>query len=96
MLPPITPAEKIVYDADALDRLGWMGMVRGVMGKRGSIEEILERTLRKRSQDYHKLNFEVSKEIGKDLYEQSNMLIKGLRKALDDRTMEIEKIKLPK
>ncbi|UCH89043.1 MAG: HD domain-containing protein [Thermoplasmata archaeon] len=96
MLPPISTAEKIVFDADALDRLGWMGMIRGVMGKRGSIEEILERTLRKRSEDYHKLNFDVSKEIGKELYDQSVMLIKGLRKALDERTLEIENLKLPR
>lgn len=96
MLPPESPAEKVVFDADALDRLGWIGMVRGVMSKRGSIEEILERTLRKRSEDYFKLYFDVSKEIGKDLYEQSSMLIKGLRLALDERTIEIETIKLPK
>jgi hypothetical protein len=96
MLPPITPSEKIVYDADAIDRLGWMGMVRGIMGKKGSIEEILERTLRKRSQDYHKLHFDVSKHIGKDLYEQSVMLIDGLRMALDERILEIEKLEFPK
>ena len=96
MLPPTTPSEKIVFDADAIDRLGWMGMIRGVMGKKGNIEEILERTLRKRSQDYHKLHFDVSKRIGKDLYEQSVMLIDGLRKALDERIEEIEKLEFPK
>jgi len=96
MLPPTTPSEKIVFDADAIDRLGWMGMVRGIMGKKGNIEEILERTLRKRSQDYHKLHFDVSKSIGQDLYEQSVMLIDGLRKALDERIEEIEKLEFPK
>jgi hypothetical protein len=88
--------KKIVFDADALDRLGWIGMIRGVMGKRGSIEEILERTLRKRSQDFFKLNYDVSKEIGKPLYDQSVMLIKGLRDALDVRVSEIEKLEFPK
>jgi uncharacterized protein len=96
MLPPIHPMEKMVFDADALDRLGWMGMIRGVMGKRGNTEEILERTLRKRSEDFHKLHYDVSKEIGQELYEQSVMLIKGLRQALDERIIEIEKIDLPK
>ena len=31
MLPPETIAEKVVYDADDLDRLGLMGMLRGMM-----------------------------------------------------------------
>jgi hypothetical protein len=96
MLPPESPAEKVVFDADAVDRLGWVGVMRGIMGKRGNIESILEKTLRKRSQDYFKLHFDVSKELGKDLYEQSVMLIEGLRKALDERIEEIEKIDLPK
>lgn len=96
MLPPESPAEKVVFDADAVDRLGWVGVMRGIMGKHGNIESILENTLRKRSQDYFKLHYDVSKELGKDLYEQSLMLIEGLRKALDERIQEIEKIELPK
>jgi hypothetical protein len=96
MLPPESPAEKVVFDADAIDRLGWVGVMRGIMGKHGNIESILENTLRKRSQDYFKLHFDVSKELGKGLYEQSLMLIEGLRKALDERIQEIEKIELPK
>ncbi len=96
MLPPESPAEMVVFDADAIDRLGWVGVMRGIMGKHGNIESILEKTLRKRSQDYFKLHYDVSKELGKGLYEQSLMLIEGLRKALDERIEEIERIDLPK
>jgi len=41
MIPPRSIEEKIIHDADALDRLGVMGMIRGIMGKSGSIEDIL-------------------------------------------------------
>ncbi len=95
MIPQKTIEEKIVYDADAIDRLGWIGVMRGIMSKKGSIEEILERTLKKRSEDFYKMHFEASRELGKELHVQSDIVIKGLRKALDERIQEIEHLNLP-
>jgi uncharacterized protein len=95
MIPPKTIEEKIVYDADAIDRLGWIGVMRGIMGKKGSIEAILERTLKKRSEDFYKMHFDASRELGKDLHIQSAIVIKGLRKALDERIHEVDHLNLP-
>jgi HD superfamily phosphodiesterase len=39
---PQSVEEKIVYDADGLDRLGTMGLLRGFVGKKGSMVEVLE------------------------------------------------------
>ncbi|MCX8146920.1 MAG: HD domain-containing protein, partial [Candidatus Woesearchaeota archaeon] len=40
-IPPEAPEEKVVFDADTLERLGFMGMIRGIMGKTGTIESII-------------------------------------------------------
>ena len=76
MLPPETIEEKIVYDADDLDRLGLMGMLRGIMGKTGSIKDILEDRLQKRKKDFERLHFEASRELGRELYNETLLLIK--------------------
>ena len=70
-MPPESTEEKIVYDADTLDRFGWIGILRGIMGKSGSIEGIIENVIAKRSEDYNLLIFKESKEIGRTAYEDS-------------------------
>lgn len=95
MLPPKTVEEKIVFDADAIDRLGLIGVIRGVMGKKGSIEDILEKTIKKRSQDFHKMYFDVSREIAGELHKQSDKVIVELRRALNKRIYEINNLPLP-
>jgi uncharacterized protein len=92
MLDPKTVEEKIVFDADALDRLGWIGVLRGLLGKRGSIEEIFYRVIKKRREDYDRLHFEVSRELGKKDNEDLEHLIRELEKALERRIEEVEKI----
>ncbi len=92
MLKPRTVEEKIVFDADALDRLGWIGVLRGLLGKRGSIEEIFYSVIKKRREDYDRLHFDVSREIGKKDHEDLVYLIQELEKALERRIEEVEKI----
>lgn len=69
-IPPETTEEKIVYDADTLDRLGLMGLLRGFVGKTGSLENILTKYMEKRKFDYAKLNFDYSKKMGDNLYHE--------------------------
>lgn len=94
-IPPETMEEKIVYDADGLDRLGIMGMVRGIMGKRGSTKEILENRSRKRLEDYKKLNFQYSKIIGEKMYQETVDLVFIFMSALEERLQNIHEIHLP-
>jgi uncharacterized protein len=96
MLPPETIEEKIVYDADDLDRLGLMGMLRGIMGKTGSIKDILEDRLQKRKKDFERLHFEASRELGRELYNETLLLIKLISNSLNRRINDIEELKLPK
>jgi|GEM_PF-781004 putative nucleotidyltransferase with HDIG domain len=95
MIPPETTEEKVVYDADALDRLGLMGMLRGIMGKRGSTAEILADRMGKRAEDYDRLYFEESARIGEALQEETVEVIARFRAALDERFRAIAEIPLP-
>jgi putative nucleotidyltransferase with HDIG domain len=69
-IPPVTPEEKIVFDADALDRLGLMGLLRGFVGKTGSMEKILTTYMEKRKLDYDKLHYDFSREMGDGLHQE--------------------------
>ena len=95
MLPPESVEEKIVFDADALDRLGLMGMLRGIMGKEGSIREILENRLEKRKKDFSLLHFKESEELGRALYKETLLLIKLIHNSLERRIQNIEDLNLP-
>ena len=97
MLPPETVAERVVYDADDLDRLGWMGMLRGMMvgAADRSMEDIIENRLEKRKKDYDRLYFQASRELGRELYEETLQLIEFIRASLDQRCVEISKLNLP-
>jgi hypothetical protein len=83
--------EKVIYDADALDRLGLMGMLRGIMGKHGSIESILTDRMQKRADDYDKLYFEESQRMGERLQAKTVRVIKSL----DKRAEQIARIEWP-
>lgn len=64
MIPPETPEEKAVFDADTLDRLGLMGLLRGFIGKDGAMDVIMNKYMKKRKLDFQKLNYKVSRDIG--------------------------------
>ena len=46
MIPPESPLEKIIFDADTLDRLGLMGLMRGFIGKTGSMDKIMNKYIK--------------------------------------------------
>ena len=92
MIPPETPEEKIVYDADTLDRLGLMGLLRGFIGKTGSMDRILTKYMEKRKTDYEKLNFAFSKELGDDLHQELLEFLFIFEKRLAQRMFNIEDI----
>ncbi|MHA2141967.1 MAG: HD domain-containing protein [Candidatus Thorarchaeota archaeon] len=89
-IPPVTPEEKIVYDADTLDRLGLMGLLRGFIGKTGSMESILTKYMEKRKRDYEKLNFEFSKELGDSLHQELLEFLFVVEDRLSARMASIE------
>ncbi|UCD31167.1 MAG: HD domain-containing protein [Desulfobacterales bacterium] len=97
MLPPETVAEKVVYDADDLDRLGLMGMLRGMMvgGKELSMDDIINHRLEKRKKDYERLHFQVSRDLGRELYEETLQLIEFIKTSMGKRWKEIRKLDLP-
>jgi uncharacterized protein len=97
MLPPETVAEKVVFDADDLDRLGLMGMLRGMMvgAANRSMEDIIENRLQKRKKDYDRLHFQASRDLGKKLYEETLQLIDFIKRSLDQRNVKITKLNLP-
>jgi putative nucleotidyltransferase with HDIG domain len=97
MLPPETVAEKVVFDADDLDRLGLMGMLRGMMvgAVSRSMEDIIENRLQKRKKDYERLHFKASRELGRELYDETLKLIEFIKNSLDQRYLKISKLNLP-
>lgn len=92
MIPPETPEEKVVYDADDIERLGLMGMVRGIMGKTGSMDEVMRDRIRKRIADFDKLYYPISRELAKPYYEETLILVKRLEEALQKRVRQINEI----
>ncbi len=97
MLPPETIAEQVVFDADDLERLGLMGMLRGMMvgNVDRSMEDIIENRLEKRKKDYQRLHFQASRELGQKLYEETLQLIDFIQDSLTQRCSEIGKLNLP-
>ena len=92
---PQTVEEKIVYDADGLDRLGTMGLLRGFVGKKGSMVDVLERYMAKRVKAYDKLYFPISQKIGKARDEEMRKLIMLFTQRLNERKETVEELTLP-
>jgi putative nucleotidyltransferase with HDIG domain len=92
---PETIEEKVVYDADAVDRLGLMGMLRGLMGKEGSTQDILQDRIQKRLADYGKLHFEASRRIGEKLHQETLQVAQSFGAALEERNEKITRIHWP-
>ena len=92
MIPPETPEEMIVFDADTMDRLGLMGLLRGFIGKEGSMGDILNKYMDKRLEDYSKLHFEVSKRIGNAKNQEMEFFIELFADRLSTRMKSIEDI----
>ena len=96
MMPPQTVEEKIVWDADGLDGMGLIGILRGLIAdEQGSIEDILTEEFRESRKTYDKLYFEESRRIGKELHEETIEVIQSFKRALDHRLKAIEQLALP-
>ena len=91
-IPPETPEERVVFDADVLDRLGLMGLLRGFIGKEGSMQEILEKYMERRQKDYDTLHYEYSKELGMGQAQELEGFSAVIQKRLDDRMSSIDDI----
>ena len=94
-LPPETVEEKIVWDADGLEGLGLMGMLRGIIGGRGSIEDIVTARIKYGTKHFDRLYFEESQRIGDKLQEETATVIRRFEEALEARKEQIEELDLP-
>lgn len=94
-IPPKSTEERIVFDADALDRLGIMGMLRGLMGKRGSTEDIVESRIQKRLGDYDRLHFDVSRRMGEALHKDTIEVVGYFREALREEARQLHRVLWP-
>jgi len=92
MILPRSVEEKVVCDADGIERLGLMGMVRGIMNKKGSMAYIIKDRIRKRLGDFDKLFFKESKELAEPYYRETLAIVESLEKALEKRLEQIEQI----
>ncbi len=84
-IAPETIEEKIVFDADTMERFGWIGVLRGVMSRTGCIEDILQTVIRKRAGDYDQLYLPESKEMARDRYRATQEILEGVEQAMRDR-----------
>jgi len=89
-IKPKTIEAKIVYDADALDRLGYIGAFRGVINKRGSLNDILSNLIKRRSKTYSQFKFSISKKLAKEPQKQTKELLTKLEKQLKKRNKDIQ------
>lgn len=89
-IPPETVEEMIVFDADTMERFGWVGVLRGVMGRQGSIEDILQTVIRKRAEDYEKLLLPISRKMAAERYQVTRNILGGVERALKDRDALLE------
>ncbi|WP_371803987.1 HD domain-containing protein [Candidatus Lokiarchaeum ossiferum] len=92
MISPETPDEKAVFDADTLDRIGLMGLLRGFIGKEGAMDKIMNKYITKRKLDYEKLNFKVSRDIGLEKDQMMDAFIQIIQNRLDLRMESIKDI----
>ena len=92
MIPPESAEEMIVFDADCLDRLGLMGLLRGFIGKKGNMNHILTVYMKRRMHDYDKLNFQESKDIGDIKNTELEAFVAIVRDRLEHRMEDIHDI----
>jgi uncharacterized protein len=72
-----------------------MGLLRGFVGKKGSMVEVLERYMAKRVKAYDKLFFPISQKIGKMRDEEMRKLIMLFTQRLNERKETVEELTLP-
>jgi len=88
-IPPETLEEKIVFDADTMERFGWIGVLRGVMGRTGSIDDILQTVIRSRAADYGQLLLPESREMALERRHATQEILEGVEQAMRDRDTKL-------
>lgn len=92
MIPPESVEEKIIWDADKLDGLGIMGLLRGFIGRQGSMDEILKIYLKKRGEIFDDLYFDASREIGRQKNRELEEASTVIETRLKTRLLSVERI----
>ncbi len=60
-----------------------------------SMDDIINNRLEKRKKDYERLHFQVSRDLGRELYEETLQLIEFIKTSMSTRWKEISKLGLP-
>jgi len=72
-----------------MERFGWVGVLRGVMGASGSTDEILHTVIRKRAADYGRLLLPVSRDMAAERYRVTLNILSGVERALQKRDEDL-------
>jgi uncharacterized protein len=91
---PVTVEEKIVFDADIVTGLGYIGFVELLMGKNGRFERILRSTIEKARSSYGALHYVKSKEMAREALEETEFLIEVLEDRLAERVKEASSLEV--
>lgn len=92
MISPETPEERIVSDADSLDRIGLIGLLRAFIGRSGSMTEILSKFLDSEEVAYEELHYSESKKLGKEKNEEMLRYIHTFKERLEIRLKSIDDV----
>ncbi|MBI4860109.1 MAG: hypothetical protein HY815_07570 [Candidatus Riflebacteria bacterium] len=95
VMTPETMEERIVADAGMLEKMGLVGLVRGLSEHWHAPDEYIQERLASCQSEYEGLYFDESRQIGEPLYNQMKILSENLSKAFRLRPLSVEQIVLP-
>ena len=95
VMNPETVEEKIVADAQRLDRMGMVGLIRSLLATKQPAEELFRDRVATCQADFEGLHYEESRQIGEPLYNQSKILAESLEKIYRLRPVSLDQIVLP-
>ena len=95
VMNPETVEEKIVADAQRLDRMGMVGLIRSLLATEQPAEEFFRERVTACQADFEGLFYEESRQIGEPLYSQSKILAESLEKIYRLRPVSLDQIVLP-
>ena len=90
-----TVEEKLVADAQRLDRMGMVGLIRSLLVTDRPAEEFFRERVSACQSDFEGLHFDESRQIGEPLYSQSKILAESLEKIYRLRPVSLDQIVLP-
>lgn len=95
LMNPETIEEKVVADAQRLDRMGMVGLIQSLLTTQSPAEEFFRERVQACQADYEGLFFEESRQIGEPLYNQAKILAESLEKIYRLRPVSLDQIILP-